>query len=214
MTTKSNRAVPDKRYKHSVKRSVTRDAGAARLRAAAWQIFSTIGFDASTVRDIVAASGLSQGSFYNYGGTREKLFDALLTDLIDKVRVVTAAARSEGLTVYGTLESSYRAMLEFILAIDGARQFCELNQHHVRAKVASSPATAGLLADLRADIHRLLPDNSMTAGELALLGRLILATGLETLISIPSEDEPDVPARARFIARLLSDGMTLHASKT
>lgn len=65
------------------------------FESAAWKVFSGIGLDAATVRDIVALSNVSPGSFYNYYKTKEAIFDIILVKVAQRVRGAARQARSE-----------------------------------------------------------------------------------------------------------------------
>jgi AcrR family transcriptional regulator len=55
------------------------------LIAAAWQLFSSAGYDATTVNAILAEVGLSKGAFYYYFSGKEDILDAVVGDLIDEM---------------------------------------------------------------------------------------------------------------------------------
>ena len=66
----------------------------ARIVEAAWQLFYEHGYDATTVEDVVRASGTSKGSFYHYFESKDALlgslaylFDAKYTELENEGRL-------------------------------------------------------------------------------------------------------------------------------
>jgi AcrR family transcriptional regulator len=191
----------------SPKREATRIRNREAITAAAWQVFCTRGLDASTVRDIVAASGVSIGTFYNYYGTREAVFHELLSNLIDQIRTVTQTARADQSEIGPMLAESYRDFLDFILGIDGALDFCALNQHHIRSHLFTLEATSGLLGDVRADILRVMPDATFSPGELGQVASLIVANGIEVLLQAREGQPLDVSSAATFMTRLIVGGI-------
>jgi AcrR family transcriptional regulator len=55
------------------------------LIEAAWKLFSSAGYDATTVNAILAKVGLSKGAFYYYFNGKEDILDAVVGDLIDEM---------------------------------------------------------------------------------------------------------------------------------
>ncbi|MFP5309325.1 MAG: TetR/AcrR family transcriptional regulator [Actinomycetes bacterium] len=64
-------------------------ATAARLRAAARQVFGELGYAAARVEDITAAAGVSHGTFYTYHENKAAVLDALLDETAAALRAVT-----------------------------------------------------------------------------------------------------------------------------
>jgi AcrR family transcriptional regulator len=81
-------------YSLSEKREMTRAQNMEKIEAAAWKVFSTLGLDGATVRDIVTESEVSAGSFYNYYRTKEAVFDKLVAQLMERIRLEIAAGQS------------------------------------------------------------------------------------------------------------------------
>ncbi|MCB1138747.1 MAG: TetR/AcrR family transcriptional regulator [Leptospiraceae bacterium] len=65
----------------------------AAILDAATRVFTEMGYEASTVRDIVRASGLAAGTFYNYFQSKEDVLVCLVGDLSADVRLVVEKAR-------------------------------------------------------------------------------------------------------------------------
>ena len=61
------------------------DEKKAAIVEAAWKLVagSCCGWDDATVEGIIAAAGVSKGTFYHYFASKEELFDALLKRLLD-----------------------------------------------------------------------------------------------------------------------------------
>lgn len=195
------------RYGPSTKRETTRAANMERIEAAAWSIFATVGLDGATIRDIVDGSGVSAGSFYNYYRTREAVFDVLVARLLGRVRTCTGEARARADTLGDMLRLSFRAFLDMLSSVEGAARFCELNQHHIRARLYSMDDMRGLLHDLEADLRRLMPGAAMPERELQLIASIVVATGTEALFLTFGDDEFDSGRTADFVTRLMTRGI-------
>lgn len=55
------------------------------LIEAAWQLFSSAGYEATTVNAILAKVGLSKGTFYYYFSGKEDILDAVVKRMIDEM---------------------------------------------------------------------------------------------------------------------------------
>ncbi len=74
-----------------------RDSTRTRILASARDRFTSAGFDATSVADICAASGVSKGAFYHHFPSKQAVFVALLERWIAELdeSVQSAAARNE-----------------------------------------------------------------------------------------------------------------------
>jgi AcrR family transcriptional regulator len=194
-------------YRKSAKREETQRRNRAAIEDAAWQMFATKGFDATTARDIIAASGVSPGTFYNYYGTTESVFDVILSRVVMEVGAVTGAARARSSTLEDMLYRSNRAFLEHISSMPLAREFFERNQHHVRVSLSGGSAAAKLHDDMRADIVRMMPGARLSLGEEKLVISLIFFSGLEALFLMASGQTGDTESTSRFITQLILCGV-------
>ncbi len=62
------------------KRERTKAANRQAILAAARRVFGELGYDATTVRDIIRGTDLASGTFYNYFKSKEEVFEALQDD--------------------------------------------------------------------------------------------------------------------------------------
>jgi len=196
-----------KPYARSERREETKRKNRETLLAAAWQIFSTVGFDGSSARDIIEGSGLSPGTFYNYFGTKEAIFDQVHEGLLEKVRLVTLDARNRGKDLQEKLLISYEAMLRLLLTIDDGFKFFEINQHHIRPALQNSPLARAIIADLMKDLRAELDASLVTEDEMMLMASLIFTNGLEALSLASRSTNQDPKSIAAFTTRVLMFGI-------
>lgn len=195
-----------RKYRPSAKRDALRAELRDRLKAQAWQVFAEVGLDGATVAAIVAGSGASNGTFYNYFGTQQAVFAELLGELLGEIRSVTREARQREPELVGMMVQSFRAFFELVLQRPGATDFCLRNQHHIRAYLHGFADTNGLLDDLRADLRRALPGQGLSDGELALLASVVVAIGLEALMLMSRGDPVDLEGLCQGVATLIAHG--------
>src|ERR1700748_1517787 len=86
------------------------------ILAAARHVFADMGFAAATVRDVIRATPLASGTFYNYFKSKEEVYQALRDDVALQVRPGLRQARQEATSLEGFLSASFRAFFDFIAA--------------------------------------------------------------------------------------------------
>ncbi|MDG1459129.1 MAG: TetR/AcrR family transcriptional regulator [Pseudoprimorskyibacter sp.] len=94
-----------KRIPHAKTRKANRD----HILGAARTVFATIGFDAATIRDIVRADGLQQGSFYNYYKTKQNIFEDVVENIIGGLIPLFVAARTIAKSARQFIFNAYEA---------------------------------------------------------------------------------------------------------
>ena len=74
---KTVKPAPDATMKPLGKRERTKANNREAILAGATEVFSELGYGATTVRDIIRQTGLASGTFYNYFKSKEEVFEAL-----------------------------------------------------------------------------------------------------------------------------------------
>jgi AcrR family transcriptional regulator len=99
----------------SGRRERAKAANREAILAAARRTFAELGYEASTVRDIIRRTDLASGTFYNYFRSKEEVYDALADDSARRFRPILRAAReqTEGFEDY--LRLALRAYFQFLV---------------------------------------------------------------------------------------------------
>lgn len=184
-----------------------RNRNRATIKQAAWQVFAEKGLDGANVRDIVARSGMSIGTFYNYYGTLEAVFHDLLLDLTVAIRALTQAARAKETELEPMLRNSNIDFLRFILSVEYSLPFCQKNEHHLRSYLSRIGIIDEIANDFQIDLLRAMPHASFAPRELNYLASLVLATGLEFVLQSVEMKDEDIEAAASFISCMLAGGI-------
>jgi AcrR family transcriptional regulator len=98
------------------KREQTKLANRLAILDAAREVFGELGFEASTVRDIIRRTGLSVGAFYNYYRSKEEVFAALADDGARRFRPILHALAAEAADFESYLRFAVRAYFDFLSA--------------------------------------------------------------------------------------------------
>lgn len=97
------------------RREKTKLANRAAIIEAARQVFAELGYEATTVRDIIRRTDLASGTFYNYFKSKEELYHALHDDGVQRFRPMLRAAREDaGNDVARFLEFACTAYFQFL----------------------------------------------------------------------------------------------------
>src|ERR1700709_2640227 len=75
------------------KREQTKAQNRELILEAARQVFAELGFGATTVRDIIRATPLASGTFYNYFKSKEEVYQAIRDDVALSIRRRLSDAR-------------------------------------------------------------------------------------------------------------------------
>lgn len=196
-----------RQYRASEKRKVTREQNCAAIQAAAWRVFCTIGMDAASVRDIVNLSGLSPGTFYNYFRTKEAIFEVVSQDLFEKIRIGSREAAAKATNAEELLFLTYQSNLDLLQSIDGAMDFIERNQHHIRSQLYPSTAISGLSADLQEGLRRFIPASVMSQQDLMLTSSILIAAGAEAVFHRGRASPISVQDLREFLTKLMMGGL-------
>jgi AcrR family transcriptional regulator len=201
------RTSPPRRYRTSRKREATKEQNRAAIEAAAWEVFCTVGLDGANIRDIVKRSGVSPGTFYNYYGTKEAIFEVLSQSVLERIRSESRAARAKATTLEEFLSACYESYLRLLQSIDGAMSFIDRNQHHIRSQVYRSSAVSGLAVDLAEDLERFLPAGAMSPRERLLVSAIIIAAGAEAVFQIGRKQQTMKDLR-EFLSNFMLKGLS------
>ena len=198
---------PPRTYKPSKKRETTARKTRERIRAGAWKVFSRQGLGRASIAEIVSASDISTGTFYNYYGTQEAVFQEILAGMLDRIRSITANARAQSDDLEAMLLLSYRDLLVYILALDGARSFIAHNQHQIRAALYGLDGTEGVTADIKMDVLRGGPELDPASPEAELIARLIVSIALEAVLQLCDEAATETEEIAKLMTDLVIGGI-------
>src|SRR5690349_6673866 len=89
------------------KREQTKLQNRELILAAARQVFAELGYGATTVRDIIRATPLASGTFYNYFRSKEQIFEALRDETALQLRPVIRDARLKAETAEAFLAATF-----------------------------------------------------------------------------------------------------------
>mgnify|MGYP000085381199 CR=1 FL=1 len=96
------------------KRARSKAANRRAILQAGRRVFARIGFEATTVRDIIRETELAAGTFYNYFKSKEEVFEAIAEDSTHRFRSRLQDVRAYATDFETYVHDAYRAYFGFI----------------------------------------------------------------------------------------------------
>lgn len=96
------------------RRELTKAQNRETILEAARLVFAQLGFATATVRDIIRATPLASGTFYNYFKSKEQVYQALRDEEALAVRPRLREARASAVNAQEFLAASFRAFFWFV----------------------------------------------------------------------------------------------------
>jgi AcrR family transcriptional regulator len=187
------------------RREDTKAANRAAILAAARELFSALGYDAVSVRDIVRRTELASGTFYNYFPDKVSIFRALVEETgAEARRRAREARRAAG--PEGFIEEGFRAYFAFIASDPDTFAFLRRNVSTIREQFGDAFMPAGL-AELEADLRAAIEGGELPAVDVEYCARAMLAVALELGEELLEREPPDVEGATAFATAMFSAGL-------
>src|ERR1700743_2207628 len=100
------------------KREQTKQQNRQIILDAARTVFAEHGYGATTVRDIIRATPLASGTFYNYFQSKEEVYHAMQDETALIIRPKLREAREKATTVEEFISATFQTFFEFVLRDD------------------------------------------------------------------------------------------------
>ena len=195
----------------SGRRALTKAANRQAILDAARRVFARLGFEATTIRDIIRDTGLASGTFYNYFQSKEAVFQALEDDGVRRFRPLLRERLANATSFEDLVHGSLLAYFRFV-----AEEYSEagpLAGIALRHGAADTPETRAVFQEVRTAIEAAMARGAapridadyFTAGAIGLArevcARMLLRTPL------------DLEGAANFCTLMLLGGAQSTASR-
>jgi AcrR family transcriptional regulator len=188
------------------RRELTKAQNRETILAAARAVFAQMGFAAATVRDVIRATPLASGTFYNYFKSKEEVYQALRDDRALAARPRLRAARQAAATAEEFLAGGFRAFFLFVLE---NRAEVAPAAETTRIRMDSPEVLAGF-AELREDISSAIARGLLPTMDADFLSAALTGVAFELAERVKAG--ADVEAATRFATAIFLGG--LPAAKT
>ncbi len=188
------------------KREQTKLANRQAILEAAREAFTDLGFEATTVRDIIRRTSLSVGAFYNYFRSKEEVYDALADDGARRFRPILHAQSAKATDFESYLRAAVRAYYDFLAAEVAARAVLRPTAEptpHSR----NTPEMLAVFEEVRTVFADVMDRRLAPKVDLDYLAASCIAIAREIGEQMFLREPVDVEAATEFVVRLILGGL-------
>ncbi len=168
------------------------------ILAAARLVFAEMGFAAATVRDIIRATPLASGTFYNYFKSKEEVYQALRDEQALRLRPRLRDARLAAQSAEAFFSSSFHAFFAFVAENGRPRAAPEPFR-------MDSPEVLAGFAELKEDIAGAMARGLIPSADASFLAAAMAGVAFELGGQVKAG--ADVEEMTRFATQLFLGGV-------
>jgi AcrR family transcriptional regulator len=187
------------------RRELTKAQNRETILAAARTVFAQMGFAAATVRDVIRATPLASGTFYNYFKSKEEVYQALRDDRALAARPRLRAARQAAATAEEFLNSGFRTFFLFVLENRAEAAPAPEGINPVGRIRMDSPEVLAGFAELREDISSAIARGLLPAMDADFLSAALTGVAFELAERVKAG--ADVESATRFATAIFLGGL-------
>lgn len=188
------------------KRERTKTANREAILEAAREVFTKLGYGATTVRDIIRATDLASGTFYNYFKSKEEVFQAIQDENALRVRPRLRAERIRARNVEEFISGSFRTFFDYIATDRQTFAVIRRNADTMRVRMDTPEIIAGF-DELRADIIKAIEEGIFPPVDADYLMAALVGVAFEVGEHMLTRDPVDTTAAASFATALFMGGL-------
>jgi AcrR family transcriptional regulator len=205
MTLSSLDEAPKSRFQEG-KRERSKAANRDAILNAARRVFSDLGYDATTVRDIIRGTDLASGTFYNYFKSKEEVFEALQDDSAHRFRPLLREQCERAHTfehfVRGTLDAYFR----FLAEEHASGRIVQRSEAQLAHRV-DTPEMRAIFGEVRLQIERALGSTVAPNIDADYLAAASIGVAREVGERMLLRENADVARTSAFCADLILRGV-------
>ena len=188
------------------KREQTKQQNRQIILDAARIVFAEHGYGATTVRDIIRATPLASGTFYNYFQSKEEVYQAMQDETALVIRPKLREAREKAGTVEEFISATFQTFFEFVLRDGVDVRSLRHNADTMRMRMDTPEVVAGF-DELREDIEKAIARGLFPPVDADYLMAAIVGVAFEISERMARRAEADAKAAADFATALFLGGI-------
>ena len=189
------------------KREQTKQKNRQAILEAAREVFSELGYETATVRDIIRRTGLSVGAFYNYYRSKEEVREALAADGARRFAPMLKGLRGQAPDFESFVRAALRAYFEFVAEEHAAwvakRPAGEAHAHGG----GGSPEIQAVFAEVRSVIEEAIAKRKAPVADPDYLAAACIGLAREVGDKMLERRPLDTRAAAEFAAAMILGGV-------
>ena len=171
--------------------------------------FCSAGYDATSLRAIIASSGYALGTFYNYFDDKEAVFRAVIERRVGESRRQIRKRRLAASTFAEFVEAHFRWFFFHVIQDPAAFELLQQNIGAIR-KIFAYPKMVAGLTDTREDLAALVAKGWVASVDVELVSASMWSVALELGSLMVKRSPPDPDAMTRFATNLFVNGAASH----
>jgi len=188
------------------KREETKASNRQAIIDAARRVFAELGYGATTVRDIIRATDLASGTFYNYFKSKEEVYQALRDETALRVRPRLRAERIRARNFEEFISGSFRTFFDFVK--NDQTTFATMRRNHELQHVRiDTPEVIAGFDELRADLEIAIDKGVVPGTDADLLMAAMVGVAFEVANHMIARDDLTVDDAAAFATALFLGGV-------
>jgi AcrR family transcriptional regulator len=188
------------------KREKTKLQNRTLILDAARQVFAELGYGATTVRDIIRATPLASGTFYNYFKSKEEVYQAIRDDVALQIRPRLHEERVNAKTVEEFISATFRTFFEFVASDNVNFRNIRHTADVTRVRMDTPEVIAGF-EELRVDIEKAIAGGLFPPLDSDFLMAAIVGVAFEMAERMVLRENRDPATAAEFATALFIGGI-------
>lgn len=194
------------RARRTGKREQTKAQNRQTILVAARQVFAELGYGVATVRDIIRATPLASGTFYNYFQSKEEVFQAIQDEIALRIRPRLHEERAKAVSIEEFISGTFRTFFEYVASDQGNFHAIRRNTDTLRVRMDTPEIIAGF-QELRIDLERAIDVGLFPPVDADYLMAAIVGVAFEMAERMLRRDQHDIDEAARFATALFMGGV-------
>ena len=187
------------------KRAFAKEQNRRIILDAARRVFAQLGYSGTTVRDVIRATPLTSGTFYNYFRSKEEVFQAMRDETALALRPVLLEARAKAETAEAFVAETFRTFFGHVMASRGDMSGIRRSDT-IQVRVDTPEVLAGF-EELRADLEAAIARGLFPPVDAECLCASIVGIAFELAAVLQRREGMDAEAAARFATALVMGGL-------
>lgn len=195
------------------RRAQSKAANRAAILEAARRVFAKLGYDATSVRDIIRETDLAAGTFYNYFRSKEDIYDALSDDSAKKFRPRLQSIQASASSFEDYISGAFLAFFEFLA--EEQERFAVHGDHrsHPGAARSDTPEFQAIFEEIRSHLDFMMQRGDMPSIDTRYLTAASIGIAREIGEQMLMRKPLDPKGAAEFCAAILFGGLGAAADK-
>jgi AcrR family transcriptional regulator len=206
MDTAVLRPAPAPRGSAVGKREQTKIQNRKVILEAARHVFAELGYGATTVRDIIRATPLASGTFYNYFKSKEEVFQAIRDEAALAIRPRLREERLKAATVEEFIFGSFRTFFHYVESDEANFHAIRRNTDAIRVRM-DTPEVIAAFEELREDLDDAVKKGVFPPVDTDYLMAAIVGVAFEVADQMVRRERHDPQGAADFATALFLGGI-------